>query len=33
MSTAFFASYLIGLRDGLEAALVVTILLTVVSRS
>jgi high-affinity iron transporter len=33
VSTAFFASYLIGLRDGLEAALVVTILLTVVSRS
>ena len=33
MGTAFFASYLIGLRDGLEAALVVTILLTVVSRS
>ncbi len=33
MGTAFFASYLVGLRDGLEAALVVTILLTVVSRS
>jgi high-affinity iron transporter len=33
VGTAFFASYLIGLRDGLEAALVVTILLTVVSRS
>ncbi|MEV8510189.1 iron uptake transporter permease EfeU [Actinoplanes sp. NPDC051475] len=33
MSTVFFASYLIGLRDGLEAALVVTILLTVLARS
>jgi high-affinity iron transporter len=33
MSAVFFASYLIGLRDGLEAALVVTILLTVLSRS
>ncbi|MGX6607324.1 iron uptake transporter permease EfeU [Micromonosporaceae bacterium Da 78-11] len=33
MGTAFFASYLIGLRDGLEAALVVTILLTVLARS
>ena len=33
MSTVFFASYLVGLRDGLEAALVVTILLTVVTRS
>jgi len=33
LSTVFFASYLVGLRDGLEAALVVTILLTVVTRS
>lgn len=33
MGTVFFASYLIGLRDGLEAALVVTILLTVLIRS
>jgi high-affinity iron transporter len=33
LSTVFFASYLIGLRDGLEAALVVTILLTVLSRA
>jgi high-affinity iron transporter len=33
VSTVFFASYLVGLRDGLEAALVVTILLTVVARS
>ncbi|MET7959734.1 iron uptake transporter permease EfeU [Micromonospora zamorensis] len=33
MSSVFFASYLIGLRDGLEAALVVTILLTVLARS
>ena len=33
MSTVFFASYLVGLRDGLEAALVVTILLTVLARS
>lgn len=33
MGTVFFASYLIGLRDGLEAALVVTILLTVLARS
>jgi high-affinity iron transporter len=30
---AFFASYLIGLRDGLEAALVVSILVTVLARS
>lgn len=33
MATVFFASYLIGLRDGLEAALVVAILLTVLARS
>jgi high-affinity iron transporter len=33
MGTVFFASYLIGLRDGLEAALVVTILLTILARS
>jgi high-affinity iron transporter len=33
VSTVFFASYLVGLRDGLEAALVVTILLTVLARS
>ena len=33
MGTVFFASYLVGLRDGLEAALVVTILLTVLARS
>src|SRR3954447_1532324 len=33
MGTVIFASYLIGLRDGLEAALVVTILLTVLARS
>ncbi|WP_410812859.1 iron uptake transporter permease EfeU [Micromonospora sp. 067-2] len=33
MGTVFFASYLIGLRDGLEAALVVTILLTVLARA
>jgi high-affinity iron transporter len=33
VGTVFFASYLVGLRDGLEAALVVTILLTVVARS
>ncbi|MEU4221263.1 iron uptake transporter permease EfeU [Actinoplanes sp. NPDC026623] len=33
MGSVFFASYLIGLRDGLEAALVVTILLTVLARS
>jgi high-affinity iron transporter len=33
VGTVFFASYLIGLRDGLEAALVVTILLTVLARS
>jgi high-affinity iron transporter len=33
VSSVFFASYLVGLRDGLEAALVVTILLTVVARS
>lgn len=33
MSAVFFASYLIGLRDGLEAVLVVTILLTVLARS
>lgn len=33
MSGAFFASYLIGLRDGLEAALVVSILVTVLARS
>jgi high-affinity iron transporter len=33
LGTVFFASYLIGLRDGLEAALVVTILLTVLARS
>ncbi|MDT5033522.1 MAG: high-affinity iron transporter [Actinoplanes sp.] len=33
MSSVFFSSYLVGLRDGLEAALVVTILLTVVARS
>jgi high-affinity iron transporter len=33
VSTVFFASFLVGLRDGLEAALVVTILLTVVARS
>ncbi|WP_232344915.1 iron uptake transporter permease EfeU [Actinoplanes awajinensis] len=30
---AFFASYLIGLRDGLEAALVVSILVTLLARS
>jgi len=30
---AFFASYLIGLRDGLEAALVVSILVTVLARA
>jgi high-affinity iron transporter len=30
---AFFASYLIGLRDGLEAALVVSILITVLARA
>jgi high-affinity iron transporter len=33
VGSVFFASYLIGLRDGLEAALVVTILLTVLARS
>jgi high-affinity iron transporter len=33
VGTAFFASYLVGLRDGLEAALVVTILLSVLARS
>ncbi|WP_433288590.1 iron uptake transporter permease EfeU [Micromonospora sp. CA-244673] len=33
MAGVFFASYLIGLRDGLEAALVVTILLTVLARA
>jgi high-affinity iron transporter len=33
VGTVFFASYLVGLRDGLEAALVVTILLTVLARS
>jgi high-affinity iron transporter len=33
VGTVFFASYLIGLRDGLEAALVVTILLTILARS
>ncbi|MBU2667985.1 FTR1 family protein [Actinoplanes bogorensis] len=33
MGGAFFASFLIGLRDGLEAALVVSILLTVLARS
>jgi high-affinity iron transporter len=33
VGSVFFASYLVGLRDGLEAALVVTILLTVVARS
>lgn len=33
MGGAFFASYLIGLRDGLEAALVVSILLTVLARA
>ncbi|MBL7260234.1 iron uptake transporter permease EfeU [Paractinoplanes lichenicola] len=33
MGAAFFASYLIGLRDGLEAALVVSILVTVLVRS
>ena len=33
MGSVFFASYLIGLRDGLEASLVVTILLTALARS
>ena len=33
MGGAFLASYLIGLRDGLEAALVVSILLSVLARS
>lgn len=33
MGGAFFASYLIGLRDGLEAALVVSILVTLLARS
>ncbi|MET8043305.1 iron uptake transporter permease EfeU [Micromonospora sp. NPDC005215] len=33
MGAVFIASYLIGLRDGLEAALVVAILLTVLARS
>ncbi|GIF23476.1 high-affinity iron transporter [Actinoplanes tereljensis] len=33
MGGAFFASYLIGLRDGLEAALVVSILVTVLARA
>jgi high-affinity iron transporter len=33
MGNVFFASFLIGLRDGLEAAVVVTILLTVLARS
>ncbi|GLW34216.1 iron uptake transporter permease EfeU [Actinoplanes regularis] len=33
MGGVFFASYLIGLRDGLEAALVVSILLTLLARS
>ncbi|GAB1692629.1 iron uptake transporter permease EfeU [Krasilnikovia sp. M28-CT-15] len=33
MGSVFFASYLIGLRDGLEAALVVSILVTVLARA
>ncbi|MGC4890565.1 iron uptake transporter permease EfeU [Micromonospora sp. DT227] len=33
VGAVFFASYLVGLRDGLEAALVVAILLTVLARS
>jgi len=33
LGSVFFASYLIGLRDGLEAALVVTILLAALARS